>query len=81
MSFQHGTVLHDSEAPSQDESSQFIGLVYAADGYIAVLPDLLGLGEGSGIHPYHHAASSATAVVDMLRAVHDLAEGRRVDTT
>ncbi len=73
MSFQHGTILRDAEAPSQSEAGQFIGLVYAADGYLAVLPDLLGLGESPGIHPFHHAASSATAVVDMLRAAYDFA--------
>ena len=74
VGFQHGTILLDSEAPSQSEEMRLIGLAYAADGYVAVLPDLLGLGEGPGIHPYFHAASAATAVVDMLRATHDLAE-------
>ena len=73
MSIQHGTILRDDKAPSQDESAQFLGVVYAADGYLAVLPDLLGLGASEGVHPYHHAATAATAVVDMLRASYDFA--------
>ena len=78
ISFQHGTILRDSSAPSQSESAQFLGVAYAADGYLAVLPDLLGLGESPGIHPYHHAALSATAVVDMLRSVWDFAAAEEI---
>jgi len=73
VSVQHGTMLLRDEAPSQSEGTQFLGLMYAMDGYLAVLPDLLGLGESAGLHPYHHAASAGTAVVDMLRAAHDFA--------
>ena len=71
VSYQHGTILKDDNAPSQ--GGYFIGVLYAGDGYMAVLPDLLGLGESPGVHPYHHTASTATAVVDMLRASYDFA--------
>jgi len=37
-------------------------------GYVAAIPDYLGLGDSPGLHPYHHASSEATAGVDMLRA-------------
>ena len=40
----------------------------AMDGYISVLPDYLGLGDGPGVHPYTHAESEATASIDMLKA-------------
>jgi len=35
------------------------------------MPDYLGLGQGRGIHPYHHAKSEAIACIDMLRWVRD----------
>jgi hypothetical protein len=40
----------------------------ASSGYLAAVPDYLGLGDSPGLHPYHHASSEATAGVDMLRA-------------
>ena len=73
MSFQHGTIIRDDQAPSRNDLARFTGLVYAADGYLAVMPDLLGLGDSEGFHPFHHEATSATAVVDMLRAAYDFA--------
>ena len=75
MSYQHGTLVARDEAPSAAGGELAVGLAYAADGYVAVLPDLLGLGESPGLHTYVHAATSATAVVDMLRATLDFAEG------
>ena len=68
LSYQHGTLTTDAEAPSEGGFEQIIGLIYASDGYVVAMPDLLGLGASPGFHPYVHAASSATAVVDMLRA-------------
>jgi dienelactone hydrolase len=46
-----------------------VGLLFAGLGYVAFLPDYLGLGLTSrGFHPYVHAASEAWAALDMLRA-------------
>ena len=59
--------------PSAGGAEQAVGLAFATDGYVAVLPDLLGLGDSPGRHPYVHANTSATAVVDMLRAAVDFA--------
>ena len=73
MSYQHGTLTARDEAPSAGGGEQVIGLAYATDGYLAVLPDLLGLGDSPGLHPYLHAATSASAVIDMLRAARDFA--------
>ena len=47
---------------------RIIPLILASTGYVAVLPDYLGLGASPGLHPYSHAHSLATAVVDMIRA-------------
>ncbi|MCZ7636503.1 MAG: lipase family protein [Verrucomicrobia bacterium] len=43
-------------------------MAFATAGYVAVLPDYLGLGDSAGVHPYHHARSHATTGVDALRA-------------
>jgi len=71
VSYQHGTLVARNEAPSAGGAEQAIGLAFATDGYVAALPDLLGLGDSPGLHPYLHAETSADAVVDMLRATQD----------
>jgi hypothetical protein len=68
-SYQHGTLVLDSEAPSVSQLGEWvIGIAFATTGYAAVVPDYLGLGDSPGLHPYHHARSEATACVDLLRA-------------
>jgi hypothetical protein len=71
VSYQHGTITRTNEAPSTLTlaSELVIGIALATSGYAAALPDYLGLGDSSGLHPYHHARSEATACVDMLRCV------------
>lgn len=68
VSYQHGTVTEREDVPSRLNLEGFIGVAMATSGYAAVLPDYLGLGDSPGIHPYHHAKSEATCVVDLLRA-------------
>jgi len=77
VSYQHGTVVARDAVASVGgitvpEAS--IGIAFAATGYLAVLPDYLGLGSSSIRHPYVHAASLATSVLDMLRAAQRFAE-------
>jgi hypothetical protein len=69
VSYQHGTLVATNEAPSVAALERLPGVGFATVGYVVALPDLLGLGESPGLHPYHHAQSEATACVDMLRAV------------
>ncbi len=78
-SYQHGTLTRKDEAPSAGGGEQLIGLILAADGYVAALPDLLGLGDSPGLHPYVHAAASASAAIDMLRAATDFAAAHEID--
>jgi hypothetical protein len=69
-SYQHGTILKKEEAPSNLGSYEsFPGVILSSGGYVVAAPDYLGLGEGSGRHPYVLTKPTATAVVDMLRAV------------
>ncbi|NGO39315.1 hypothetical protein G4L39_07870 [Limisphaera ngatamarikiensis] len=70
LGYQHGTILRTNDAPSAASitGELGIGVVFASQGYVTVLPDYLGLGDSPGLHPYHHARSEATAGVDALRA-------------
>lgn len=73
FSYLHGTLTRDLDAPSYLSGIEaVIGWIMAMDGYISVLPDYLGMGDGPGIHPYQHAASEASASVDMLKAAMQL---------
>ena len=68
VSYQHGTIITKQDVPSRLSTEIAIGVAFGSTDYLAVLPDYLGLGDSPGFHPYHHARSEATAVVDMLRA-------------
>lgn len=68
LSAQHGTIFAHSEAPSN-----FSGLtgfeLFAAAGYITLIPDYIGFGEAKNVlHPYYDQKHSALAVVDMIKA-------------
>jgi len=71
LSYQHGTIFQDADAPSSFLTSAegLAGAVFAAIGFIAVLPDYIGYGDSTALlHPYVHAATLASATVDMNRA-------------
>lgn len=69
FSYLHGTLTRDLDTPSNLKGIEsVIGWIMAMDGYISVLPDYVGMGDGPGVHPYSHAASEASASVDMLKA-------------
>jgi len=69
VSYQHGTMTKKSDAPSAAPLGEgILGLVFASTGYVAVLPDYLGLGDSSDTQFYYHARSTATTCVDLLRA-------------
>lgn len=69
FSYLHGTLTKDADAPSNLVGLEaIIGWIMAMDGYISVLPDYIGMGDGPGIHPYIHSNSEASASIDMLKA-------------
>jgi len=68
ISYQHGTITRKEDVPSRLNTEGFLGVILASLGYVTTLPDYLGLGDSPGLHPYHHAASEATATIDLLRA-------------
>ncbi len=71
ISYQHGTTTYRYGVPSYLSGEIVIGLAEATDGYTISMPDYLGLGDSPGIHPYIHAASEATASLDLLRATRE----------
>lgn len=68
--YQHGTSSSKTDVPSFTAANGEgqLGLLFGGLGYVALLPDYLGLGVSDGFHPYVHAASEASVAVDMLRA-------------
>jgi len=71
VSYQHGTIFQDSDAPSSlfTSADGLIGAVLAGLGYLTVLPDYIGYGVSTAmLHPYLHAATLASTTVDMNRA-------------
>lgn len=68
IGYQHGTIANDANVPSRLGGEAIIGIIAATGGYRVAMTDYLGQGDGPGIHPYIHAKSEATAVIDMLRA-------------
>jgi hypothetical protein len=78
VAYMHGTNTSKTTAPSNllnTPEGDAAGAIWASDGSVLVAPDYLGLGvAGAGTyHPYLHAASEATAGVDLLRAARTLA--------
>ncbi|HEY2063238.1 MAG TPA: lipase family protein [Amycolatopsis sp.] len=81
--YEHGTRSNRADVASVQESLQDrqAGLVLGAAGYVAVLPDYLGLGTGPGFHPYLDSRTEASATLDLLRAARTLTsdQGKRFD--
>lgn len=77
MSFQHGTIIAHSEAPSETSPTNDIMLFYgamAAPGFIGVVPDFIGFGASKDkLHPYYLEKPTADAVIDNLKAARELA--------
>jgi len=55
-----------------------VAVLFATSGYLGVMPDYLGLGVSTDLHPYTHAATLASATGDMIRASRDYAAEKKV---
>ncbi len=66
--YQHGTASSRVAVPSRMSAESTVGLIAASLGYVAVLPDYLGLGDSKGFHPYVHAKTQASAGLDLMLA-------------
>jgi Dipeptidyl aminopeptidases/acylaminoacyl-peptidases len=78
LSFQHGTVFFDREAPSNDTAATSPVNILASMGYVVIAADYIGYGESRGKeHPYLQKEPSAAAVTDFITATKQwLAEQR-----
>ncbi|MDA9808381.1 hypothetical protein N9B89_03250 [Flavobacteriales bacterium] len=71
MVYHHGTrtlkktILHL-------KSENAISAGFAADGYLVIMPDYIGLGKGDKFHLYQNSESEAIACIDMLIAIQEL---------
>ncbi len=70
--YQHGTVAGRDDVPSNLMGGYTLPLILAGTGYVVVAPDFVGLGDSPGVHPYVHAATEASAGVDLMRAAREL---------
>jgi len=69
LSFQHGTIFQDQDAPSISSSYDAALVALAGSGFVVAAPDYTGYASSTGeIHPYVHAAGLSASIVDMLRA-------------
>ncbi len=78
ISYQHGTITRDTDAPSNftvDKPEALVATALSSSGFITVIPDYLGFGSSASIlHPYFVEDLTASAVIDMLRAAIELSE-------
>lgn len=78
VSFQHGTIAEDIQAPSNlsfNNTQHMLMSSLAGTGFITCMPDYVGFGSTAELmHPYFVEEPSALVVIDNLRAAHDLAE-------
>jgi alpha-beta hydrolase superfamily lysophospholipase len=79
LSYQHGTITQQAEAPSNLPSLASPEVVLASQGYIVQSADYVGYGESkTAVHPYLLAAPSAAAVIDLLTAAKYWRQTQRV---
>jgi hypothetical protein len=70
--YHHGTQLERRRESFDKSAQQGISFGMAADGYITLMPDYYGIGDGDKVHLYQHAWSEAMSTVYMLFAMDQL---------
>ncbi|MFI9486639.1 hypothetical protein ACIG47_09635 [Promicromonospora sp. NPDC052451] len=75
VSWLHGTTVYRGDAASvnADSTDRAAALLFASAGRAVSAPDYLGLGEGTGTHPYGHPGATVSVSLDALRAARELA--------
>lgn len=82
--YQHGTsdckkCIPSSYGTNGGEEGQ-LGLLFGGLGYISLLPDYVGMGDGRGFQTYVHDATTVSATEDMLKACDSWTEQNGVFT-
>lgn len=82
LSYQHGTITRDADAPSNfaiNKPETLVAGAFSSSGFVTVIPDYIGFGATSStLHPYYVEDAIATSVVDMLRAAVELADEKNI---
>ncbi|HOO08850.1 MAG TPA: lipase family protein [Cyclobacteriaceae bacterium] len=82
VSFQHGTITADDEAPTNLALSNTQAVLYAGMaslGFIGVVPDFIGFGSSADVmHPYYVESLTASSITDNFRAARELAINKGV---
>lgn len=82
VSYQHGTIFNDTDAPSyfNDQSEATIGTFLASTGFIIAMPDYIGYGDSKNVdHPYEHAPGLSQGTVDFLLAVKQFIKNEKIN--
>ena len=83
ISYQNGTNTVHAEAPSENPDNELFSILQmmGSTGFIIAMPDYIGFGASEDIfHPYLHKASTVQSIIDMLRAVDEMAsENENID--
>jgi len=76
LAYQHGTASTRNGVPSNiDAFERRFAYYFAGQGYYTTAADYLGLGESRrNVHPYIHAASEASAGIDLVKAAKTFTE-------
>ena len=72
--YNHGTTSGPTDVPSQLRGGFEVAMAYGGFGFATLAPDYIGLGDARGFHPYLHAATEASASLDMLFAGYEYLE-------
>jgi len=81
ISFQNGTNTLKSDAPSVNPANYYYTLMQymAGNGYIIAFPDYIGFGASAQVlHPYYEKETSDKAVIDMIRACHEMFDEKNI---
>jgi pimeloyl-ACP methyl ester carboxylesterase len=83
VSYQHGTIFNDKDAPSYlttTSSEGQIATLLASFGFITSAPDYIGYGTSNNLpHTYEHREGLATASLDMLRAAKETIANEKIN--
>lgn len=85
MSYQHGTISTQEEAPSlydKGAETTLYGTILASEGLIISMPDYIGYNKSKQYnHPYEHASSLARSSYDMLIASKEFLKEKKIITS
>jgi hypothetical protein len=83
FSYQHSTILDRELVPSRFSFSTLESLLpifIASQGFVTAAPDMIGLGDSPGFHPFLIAETAVNAVTDILPIAQEIASFEKIDT-